>query len=544
MAKAPTDLRKDLGMTAEERKRLDEAVEAEAALIPDKPAPEPRPSFHEAVLAAAAKDGIENAEALGMGVTDIPTASGFVSARPASTKVRIADIIIGEDRREVSEEHVASLVASMAEVGQLQPISVTTEMRLVFGAHRIAAAKELGWEEIDAIVKSYSTMQADMAMIDENLVRNELSAMERAEAVSKRKALYVQLHPETKHGGNPGKAGGGKVARAAEVASFVDDTAKKTGMAARTIRQDAQIVKKLPKELRDRIRRSELAKNQSELLKLCRLKSQDEQREVAVMVLDGKAKNVDDAMRRRRLRLRHEEIAEKNAESAKLEAGEGPAVYGVILADVPWTYRRSLSSSREIGNQYDQMPTEEIADIPVADVAALDCVLFFWCPAAKIAEAVDIIRRWGFEVRSSMVWDKEVQGPGVWAMIEHELVIIAVKGSPPPPREGDKPRSVIHARREGHSEKPEALHLAIEKAWPTMTKLELFARERREGWKCLGNEIDGSDISVAIANVKARAGMKLMANEAPRADDLPSAAEPAQDSATAPAAPPPEPEAA
>jgi N6-adenosine-specific RNA methylase IME4 len=405
----------------------------------------------------------------------------------------------------------------------------------VAGAHRLEACRRLGYEEIRCTTRSFDSLQADMAQIDENLVRNELSALERSEAISKRKTIYESIHPVTKQGAAKKPKGG--TPKDEKVASFVDDTSKKTGMSSRVIQLDAQVIKGLPKDLRDRIRKTDLADNRSELLKLGKIKDPEEQRRVVTMVLDKKAKNVEDALRRERLRVRHDEFLTKNAENAHLEAGEGPAVYPIILADVPFRYKRSLSNSRDISNQYDDMPTEEIADIPVGDVAAQDCICFFWCGSSKIAEACEILHRWGFEVRSSMVWVKPSIGPGIWARISHELVIIGVKGNPPPACEANKPHSVIEAPRGEHSEKPDALHLAIEKGWPTCSKLELFARKRRKGWRCLGNEIDGSDISVAIASVVARAGMSMEAR-VPPASSAPSASEPAQDSATAPTAPP------
>jgi ParB family chromosome partitioning protein len=451
--------------------------------------------------------------------------------------VRITDVTVADGRREVSEEWVERLMESMQEVGLINPITVTPTLRLVAGAHRLEAGRRLGWTDIEVVIRPIDALRADLAMIDENLVRNELGAMERGEALQRRKTIYEALHPEVKQGGAPGKSGGGKVAKTAEHASFASDTAAKTGMSVRTIQTETQIAKKLPKELRDRIRRSELARNKAELLKLSRIRNQEEQREIAVAVMDGKAKNVDDAMRRRRLRLRHEEIAQKNAEAAKLEAGEGALAYGVILADVPWMYRHPISKSRDIEANYETMPAEEIAEIPVLDIAAQDAVLFFWCPAAKIAEAVDIVRRWGFDVRSSMVWDKGHIGPGVWARIQHEIILICVRGNPPQPEGANKPESIIRAPRGEHSEKPVQLYEVIEKAWPTMTKVELFARQRRDGWRSLGMEIDGTDISVAIASIKQRAGMS-MEPRVPRADGLPSSVEPAQDSQTAPPSPP------
>jgi hypothetical protein len=71
--------------------------------------------------------------------------------------------------------------------------------------------------------------------LDENLIRNELTALEHAEQLAKRKGFYEAKYPQTKAGGAPGKAGGGKVAKSADSASFVKDTAAKTNQSPRTM---------------------------------------------------------------------------------------------------------------------------------------------------------------------------------------------------------------------------------------------------------------------------------------------------------------------
>jgi hypothetical protein len=88
------------------------------------------------------------------------------------------------------------------------------------------------------VLDGLSADQARVAEIDENLIRADLTPSERAVHHAERKALYLKLHPETKHGGAPGKAGGGKKAKDAKLVSFVKDTAKKTGKAKRTIARD------------------------------------------------------------------------------------------------------------------------------------------------------------------------------------------------------------------------------------------------------------------------------------------------------------------
>src|SRR5271170_3937078 len=87
--------------------------------------------------------------------------------------------------------------------------------------------------------------QAELAEIDENLVRADLTPAERAMHIGKRKDLYEKVHPETKKGGAPGRAGGGKKAKTAKLATFARDTATKTRVSRRSVERDATRAKQV-----------------------------------------------------------------------------------------------------------------------------------------------------------------------------------------------------------------------------------------------------------------------------------------------------------
>jgi ParB family chromosome partitioning protein len=155
-------------------------------------------------------------------------------------------------------EVVDELAASIEAEGLLQPIVVRPDPKgagflLVAGRHRLEAKRKLKHETIECrVLEGLSADQARVAEIDENLIRADLTASERAAHHAERKTLYLKLHPETKHGGAPGKAGGGKKAKDAKLASFVKDTAKKTGKAKRTIARDVSRGEKIdPRALAD-----------------------------------------------------------------------------------------------------------------------------------------------------------------------------------------------------------------------------------------------------------------------------------------------------
>lgn len=160
----------------------------------------------------------------------------------------------------------------------------------------------------------------------------------------------------------------------------------------------------------------------------------------------------------------------------------------ILYADPPWRYEHSVSESRDIENQYPTMELEDICALPINDVAAPNALLFLWATSPKLREAMTVLERWGFSYRTCMVWVKDKIGMGYYARQKHEILLIAKRGELPPPDPKNRPDSVIEAPRGKHSQKPEVVYELIERMYPELDKIELFSRNRREGWKAWGNE--------------------------------------------------------
>jgi hypothetical protein len=148
---------------------------------------------------------------------------------PAPTKtinVGLGGINVKADRlRALRPDRVAQLADSMKVDGLLQPIVLRTGKgsgyHLVAGQHRFEAAKLLKWPSIRAnIFEGMKANAAELAEIDENLIHVDLSPAERAMHVARRKELYEELFPQTKKGGAPVKAGGGKKAKTDNLSTF------------------------------------------------------------------------------------------------------------------------------------------------------------------------------------------------------------------------------------------------------------------------------------------------------------------------------------
>lgn len=161
--------------------------------------------------------------------------------------------------------------------------------------------------------------------------------------------------------------------------------------------------------------------------------------------------------------------------------------YNVILADPPWKYDFSETTSRDIENQYPTMNLDDIKQLKAPSTE--NSVLFLWATAPKLQEALEVMQAWGFEYRTCAVWDKEVIGMGYWFRGQHELLLVGVKGQFSPPEQANRFSSVIRARRQGHSQKPEQVYELLETMFPNGKRLEVFARNKREGWEVWGNEV-------------------------------------------------------
>lgn len=183
--------------------------------------------------------------------------------------------------------------------------------------------------------------------------------------------------------------------------------------------------------------------------------------------------------------------------------------YGVIYVDPAWRFEprnRETGLDRAADNHYPTMTTEEIIALPVGDIAAPDCAMFMWATVPMLTDALKTMAAWGFAYKSHQIWDKtpwdgdgvnnEIagrQGQGFWSRVNHELLLIGTRGSPTCPAPGENMPSVYREVATDHSAKPEYYARMIEGYYPNLPKIELNARDKREGWDVWGNESEGKD---------------------------------------------------
>ena len=396
------------------------------------------------------------------------------------------DIEIGRRLRQLRESTVTELMGSIRAVGLLNPVSVTRDgrkFRLLAGAHRLEAVKRLNYARVQAIV--IDTIKnaghaAELAEIDENLIRADLSPAEIAMHVTARKLLYEKLHPET-------KAGGVRRGSKAQIGplkndSFTKDTAKKTGKSATAIKRDATRGKNV-KVLAD-IAGTCLDKG-DEIDALGKL-NEDQQRNLAAKAKAGEKVSAKTTARQVQRAEREQELGQKQTALPDQK-------FGVIVADPEWddeTWSEAGKNLRHPSNHYPTSAAKVIESRAVRDIAAADCVLFLWSTSQHLDIAITVLKAWGFEYKSNYVWDKIIAGTGRWNRSVHEVLLIGTIGNPPCPAPGLQWESIIREKRQGeHSTKPEQALQMIEEYFPNLPKIELNLRGNpRPGWSGWGLE--------------------------------------------------------
>lgn len=175
--------------------------------------------------------------------------------------------------------------------------------------------------------------------------------------------------------------------------------------------------------------------------------------------------------------------------------------YQVIYADPPWSFRPWIKkgTGRSAASHYETMSKEDIQrlDIPSDDT----CTLFLWVTAPMLIEGIELCRAWGFKYKTvAFVWVKRNKkapswfwGMGFWTRSNAEFCLIATKGKPKRVSRGV--HSVIDTPFEFHSKKPDCVRDKIVSLMGDIPRIELFARQKAEGWDSWGNEVE-SDILI------------------------------------------------
>jgi len=174
----------------------------------------------------------------------------------------------------------------------------------------------------------------------------------------------------------------------------------------------------------------------------------------------------------------------------KPEIPEG--IYRVVYADPPWKYSNSIKQAMNNNttvptDYYPTMTTREICEIPLPNIED-NAVLFLWATSPLLEDAFDVIDAWGFEYKSSFVWDKGRPFFGYYNAMRHEFLLVATRGSCTPDS-NTLESSVLTFPKTQHSAKPPEIRDMITRMYGNGQRIELFAREKIDGWDTYGNQL-------------------------------------------------------
>lgn len=170
--------------------------------------------------------------------------------------------------------------------------------------------------------------------------------------------------------------------------------------------------------------------------------------------------------------------------------------YNIIYADPPWEYRDKASAGRRGAcYKYKTQKKSWIEELQVKNIAADNCVLFLWCTMPQIPVGLDVIKSWGFEhkttaftwIKKNKIADSFFWGGGSYTRANPELVFLGLKGKLK--RLSASVHSVIYTSIEGHSKKPDETRDRIVQLFGELPRIELFARQKTEGWDVWGDEV-------------------------------------------------------
>lgn len=172
--------------------------------------------------------------------------------------------------------------------------------------------------------------------------------------------------------------------------------------------------------------------------------------------------------------------------------------YKTVYADPPWQFQNrtgKVAPEHKRLNRYPTMSLDAIKKLPVAEISEDKSHLYLWVPNALLPEGLEVMKAWGFEYKTNIIWEKvrhdgmpDGRGVGFYFRNVTEILLFGIKGNNN--RTLDPARSqvnIIRSIKREHSRKPDEIIPIIE-ACSSGPYIELFARGDRKGWDMWGNQ--------------------------------------------------------
>jgi N6-adenosine-specific RNA methylase IME4 len=171
--------------------------------------------------------------------------------------------------------------------------------------------------------------------------------------------------------------------------------------------------------------------------------------------------------------------------------------YSIIYADPPWEYTKLNFYEKKGVNEkvYNRMNIDDIKALPISSISEDNSLLFLWTTNPMLKKSLDVIPAWGFEFTTiAFVWvktyrsGKEITGMGRYTRSCVELCLLAKKGVGVVRKDTNVPQ-IVYSNLEKHSKKPDEIRDRITLLCGNVPRIELFARQKFDGWDNWGNEI-------------------------------------------------------
>jgi len=379
----------------------------------------------------------------------------------------------------LTEAEFEELKESIRKDGLHYALAINKDGTILDGHHRFRACKELGIEPRVEVKEFENALLEKKFVIESNLKRRHLNKFQRARLVLPLLEIEKEIARERQwHINSDGSA-----------QNCAESTKKQHKPLTEEQKQKRRI--KL-KEKRDRQKAlGILPKKPKRATTVVAKKAQIGERtlEKAKAIMESGTAEIQQRVENNEMSIdyAYKMVKRRNEEQNFEPLPEGE--FNVIYADPPWRYDLPFAGSPD--SHYVTKTTEEICKLQVA--SSQDAILFLWATNPCLEDALTVMKAWGFQYKTNIVWVKDRVGTGYWVRGQHELLLIGIKGNFHPPLEEKRCSSVINAPRTNHSKKPEVVYEIIEKMFPNQKYLELFARVKREKWATWGLEIEGKN---------------------------------------------------
>jgi N6-adenosine-specific RNA methylase IME4 len=172
--------------------------------------------------------------------------------------------------------------------------------------------------------------------------------------------------------------------------------------------------------------------------------------------------------------------------------------FGTILADPPWQFQNrtgKMAPEHRRLSRYGTMELTEVIKLPIEQLAAARSHLYLWVPNALLPEGLEVMKAWGFQYKSNIIWHKvrkdggpDGRGVGFYFRNTTEILLFGTRGKDVRTlAPGRSQVNILRTMKREHSRKPDEVFDLIETcSWGP--RLELFARGPREGWTVWGDQ--------------------------------------------------------